>query len=88
MLDEARKPILPHLRSAQSRQAREKQIPMNNTNPLLLLLVAGLGLATPGGAGAQTFTNLHSFGAGEGAGPDMGVAISGSTIRNNLARRQ
>ena len=53
---------------------------------LLLVLLAGLGLMLAGHAPAQTFTNLHTFTAfinstnSDGASPEVGLVLSGSTL--------
>jgi hypothetical protein len=63
-----------------------KQLSGRIKNPIFLLLLAGLGLMLAGRAPAQTFTNLYSFTAlnnstnSDGASPEAGVILSGTTL--------
>src|SRR5450759_3417370 len=47
---------------------------------LLPALIAGLGLIPAGRVTAQTFTNLHSFTGSDGANPQAGLILSGTTL--------
>jgi uncharacterized repeat protein (TIGR03803 family) len=48
---------------------------------LLLALMAGVGLITPGQAPGQTFTTLHAFSGGsDGAQPLAGLVLSSNTL--------
>ena len=52
----------------------------NNNLFLLLALIVGLGLIQTDPVTAQTFTNLHSFTAFDGAYPEAGLILSGTTL--------
>src|SRR2546426_220800 len=47
---------------------------------LLPALIASVGLILAGRVTAQTFTTLHSFTGGDGAGPEVRLILSGNTL--------